>query len=58
MLQFINKFAGKTVKIAGLALVLGASAGWLTLNCCIWRKNDAGSMVVLTLLTGGVLDHR
>jgi hypothetical protein len=60
-MQLINKFAGKTIKLAGLALVLGASAGLAHAQTAgasggAAPEIDAGSMIsALTLLTGGVL---
>ena len=62
MLQFINSIAGKSVKIAGLALVVGATAGLAHAQTASGStaggvpEIDAGSMIsALTLLTGGVL---
>jgi hypothetical protein len=69
MNQFINKLAVKSVKIAGLALVVAASAGLAHAQSASGGYSggsggssggvpeiDAGSMIsALTLLTGGVL---
>ncbi len=62
MRQFINSVATKSVKLAGLALVLGASASLAHAQSASGSSGgaapeiDAGSMIsALTLLTGGVL---
>ncbi len=62
MLQFINSIAAKSVKIAGLALVVGATAGLAHAQTASVSpaggvpEIDTGSMIsALTLLTGGVL---
>ena len=61
MVQFINRFAGKSVKVAGFGLVLAATAGLAHAQSASPRGGgvpeiDAGSMIsALTLLTGGVL---
>jgi hypothetical protein len=66
MYQLINKLAVKSVKIAGLALVVAATAGLAHAQSASGGSSggssggvpeiDAGSMIsALTLLTGGVL---
>jgi hypothetical protein len=67
MFKFINSFATKSVKIAGLALVMAATAGLAHAQSASGGSGgggssggvpeiDAGSMIsALTLLTGGVL---
>jgi len=66
MYQFINKLAAKSVKVAGLALVVAATAGLAHAQTASGGSSsgssggvpeiDAGSMIsALTLLTGGVL---
>jgi hypothetical protein len=64
MLQFINRFAGKSIKVAGFGLVLAATAGFAHAQSASGGSSggagvpeiDAGSMIsALTLLTGGVL---
>jgi hypothetical protein len=66
MYQFINKLAVKSVKIAGLALVVATTAGFAHAQSASGGSGggssggvpeiDAGSMIsALTLLTGGVL---
>jgi hypothetical protein len=67
MYQFINKLAVKSVKVAGLALVVAATAGLAHAQSASGGSSgggssggvpeiDAGSMIgALTLLTGGVL---
>ena len=66
MFKFINGVATKSVKIAGLALVMAATAGLAHAQSASGGSGgssgggvpeiDAGSMIsALTLLTGGVL---
>ena len=65
MLNFINGLVTKSVKIAGLALVVAATAGLAHAQSASGGSSgssgaapeiDAGSMIsALTLLTGGVL---
>jgi hypothetical protein len=65
MYQFINKLAAKSVKVAGLALVVAATASLAHAQTASGGSSgssggvpeiDAGSMIsALTLLTGGVL---
>jgi hypothetical protein len=63
MYQFINSIAVKSVKLAGLALVVAASAGLAHAQTASGGSSggaapeiDPGSMLsALTLLTGGVL---
>lgn len=60
-MQLINKLTGKTVRMLGLALVMGASASLAHAQTASTSGGaapeiDAGSMIsALTLLTGGVL---
>jgi hypothetical protein len=61
-MKLLNKFAVKTVKLAGLALVLGVSASLAHAQPGKGGSGggvpeiDAGSMIsALTLLAGGVL---
>jgi hypothetical protein len=65
MNKFINTIASKSVKFAGLALVVAATAGLAHAQSASGGSSggasgvpeiDAGSMIsALTLLTGGVL---
>lgn len=63
MYQFINKLAVKSVKLAGLALVVASTATLAHAQTASGGTSggaapeiDAGSMIsALTLLTGGVL---
>ena len=65
MFKFINGLAAKSVKIAGLALVVAATAGLAHAQSASGGSSggsggvpeiDASSMIsALTLLTGGVL---
>jgi hypothetical protein len=65
MFKFINSVASKSFKIAGLALVVAATAGLAHAQSASGGSSgssggvpeiDAGSMIsALTLLTGGVL---
>ena len=60
-MHLLNKFAAKTVKLAGLVLILGVSASLAHAQAKGGKGGgvpeiDAGSMMsALTLLAGGVL---